>query len=280
VNAPPPDGVVLRFEGVTLRRDVKSILRGVDWDVAEGQHWVLLGPNGAGKTTALQIAAARLHPTEGAAWLLGERLGRVDVFALRPRIGFASAALAERIPPRERVSDAVITGAYGVTGRWRERYEDADVDRAADLMVAFGVVALANRWFGTLSEGERKRVQIARALMSDPELLLLDEPYAGLDLGGREELVCALTELATDPRSPVMVLVTHHLEEIPAGFTHAALMSYGRFFTQGTLAEALTDAAVSEVFGMPLAVREAGGRWTAVAAPGWSLAAAQGRARG
>ncbi|MDR2347335.1 MAG: ABC transporter ATP-binding protein [Bifidobacteriaceae bacterium] len=257
-------GQVLRFEGVTLRRGPKTILRGIDWSVAEGQHWVMLGPNGAGKTTVLQIAAARLHPTSGAAWLLGARLGRVDVFELRSRIGFASAALAGRIPPAELVSDAVVTGAYGVTGRWRERYDEADQTRARDLMGAFGVLALADRTFGTLSEGERKRVQIARALMADPEILLLDEPSAGLDLGGREELVAALTELATDPRSPVMVLVTHHLEEIPPGFSHAALMRDGRLTAAGPLAETLTDQNVSAAFGIPLRVTQAGERWGAI----------------
>ncbi|MDR2453367.1 MAG: ABC transporter ATP-binding protein [Bifidobacteriaceae bacterium] len=257
-------GEVLRFEGVTLRRGPKTILQGVDWAVADGQHWVMLGPNGAGKTTVLQVAAARLHPTSGAAWLLGERLGRVDVFELRSRIGFASAALAGRIPPAEPVSDAVVTGAYGVTGRWRERYEAADQARAEALMAAFGVLALAGRTFGTLSEGERKRVQIARALMADPEILLLDEPSAGLDLGGREELVGALSELASDARSPVMVLVTHHLEEIPPGFTHAALMRQGGFTAAGALEATLTDQHVSEAFGLPLKVTRSGQRWGAI----------------
>lgn len=257
---------VLRFEGVTLRRARKTILDGVDWRVADGERWAMLGPNGAGKTTVLQIAAARLHPTAGAAWLLGERLGRVDVFDLRSRIGFASAALAGRIPAGETVADAVQTGAYGITGRWRETYEEADRARARDLMAAFGVADLAGRTFGTLSEGERKRAQIARSLMADPEILLLDEPSAGLDLGGREELVAALAEMAADPRSPVMVLVTHHLEEIPPGFTHAALMRAGRITAAGPIGETLTGENVSKAFGLPVAVTQAGGRWTAVGA--------------
>ncbi|MDR1392997.1 MAG: ABC transporter ATP-binding protein [Bifidobacteriaceae bacterium] len=262
----PAPSQVLDFADVTVRRAGKTILDGVNWQVNEGEQWVMLGPNGAGKTTVLQIAAARLHPTCGTAWLLGERLGRVDVFGLRPRIGFASAALAVRIPATEKVSDAVVTGAYGVTGRWRESYETVDRQRAGDLMAAFGVDGLADRTFGTLSEGERKRVQIARSLMADPELLLLDEPSAGLDLGGREELIAALTELASDQRSPVMVLVTHHLEEIPPGFTHCALMRAGRVTAAGPLGQVLTDQNVSEAFGLSLMVTRTGQRWAAMAA--------------
>jgi iron complex transport system ATP-binding protein len=257
---------VLRLEDVSLRRGPKTILSGVDWSVREGQHWVMLGPNGAGKTTVLEIVATRLFPSSGRAWVLGNQLGRVDVFELRPRVGFASAALAGRIPAAERVADAVVTGAYGVTGRWRETYEAADEARARDLMAAFDVLGLADRTFGTLSEGERKRAQIARALMADPEILLLDEPSAGLDLGGREELVAALAELASDPRSPVMVLVTHHLEEIPPGFTHAALMADGRLEAVGPIAETLTDENLSATFGLPLRVTASGDRWGAVAA--------------
>ncbi|MDR2373418.1 MAG: ABC transporter ATP-binding protein [Bifidobacteriaceae bacterium] len=255
----------LRFEQVRVTRGPKTILDGVDWVVREGQHWVMLGPNGAGKTTLLQIAATRLFPTSGRAWVLGKQLGRVDVFELRSRVGFASAALAGRIPMAEKVSDAVVTGAYGVTGRWRETYEADDEARARDLMAAFDVLGLADRPFGTLSEGERKRTQIARALMADPEVLLLDEPSAGLDLGGREVLVGALAELAADPRSPVMVLVTHHIEEIPPGFTDAALMAEGRLVAAGPLAEALTDASLSQTFGMDLLVSTRGDRWGAVA---------------
>jgi iron complex transport system ATP-binding protein len=254
---------VLRLDQVRLTRGPKTILDGVDWSVREGQHWVMLGPNGAGKTTVLQVAATRLFPTSGQAWVLGRRLGRVDVFELRSRVGFASAALAGRIPMGERVSDAVVTGAYGVTGRWREAYDAADEARARDLMAAFDVLGLAERTFGTLSEGERKRVQIARALMADPEILLLDEPAAGLDLGGREELVAALAELAGDPRAPVMVLVTHHLEEIPPGFTHAALMARGRLTASGEIAAVLTDANLAGAFGLPLRVVADQGRWGA-----------------
>ncbi|MCO7272113.1 MULTISPECIES: ABC transporter ATP-binding protein [Cellulosimicrobium] len=257
---------VLDLKGVTVRRDTKTILDAVDWQVNEGERWVVLGRNGAGKTTLLQIASARMHPTAGTADILGERLGRVDVFELRPRIGLASAALAERIPGDETVRDVVLTAAYGVTGRWREEYEEFDAERASDLLAAFGVDHLADRLFGTLSEGERKRTQIARSLMTDPELLLLDEPAAGLDLGGREELVGALSELAGDPASPVLVLVTHHVEEIPPGFTHLLLLKDGVVHTAGPVEEVLTAENLSDAFGLPLLVAHGGGRWMARAA--------------
>ncbi|MDR0432396.1 MAG: ABC transporter ATP-binding protein [Bifidobacteriaceae bacterium] len=256
---------VLRFEGVSLRRGRAAILQSIFWNVYEGENWVVLGPNGAGKTTLLQIAAARMHPSSGQAWVLGERLGRVDVFSLRPRIGLASAALAERIPATETAFNAVMTGAYAVTGRWREAYEHQDVARAHDLLAAFGVESFADRRFGTLSEGERKRVQIARALMADPEMLLLDEPSAGLDLGGRETLVGALGELARDRRAPVMILVTHHAEEIPPGFSHAALMRDGRITASGPIDAVIDDIPLSQAFGLPLSVTHRSGRWAATA---------------
>lgn len=254
---------VLELSDVSLRRGEKAILEDVSWRVEDGERWVMLGPNGAGKSTILQIAAARLHPTSGTATVLGERLGRVDVFELRPRIGLSSATLADRIPGAEVVLDVVLTASYAMTGRWREPYEDEDVARAHDLLAAFGVDHLDTRLFGTLSEGERKRVQIARALMSDPELLLLDEPAAGLDLGGREELVGALAELAGDQRSPVLVLVTHHVEEIPSGFDHALLLRDGRVEAAGPIDEALTPQHLSRTFGLELTVERHRGRWSA-----------------
>ncbi|WP_029287597.1 ABC transporter ATP-binding protein [Cellulomonas sp. HZM] len=257
---------VLDLQAVTIRRGTTTILDEVSWTVREGERWVVLGRNGAGKTTLLQVASGRMHPTTGTAELLGERLGSTDVFELRPRIGLSSTALADRIPSGETVRDVVLTAAYGVTGRWREEYEDLDESRAADLLRAFGVDHLADRYFGTLSEGERKRVQIARALMADPELLLLDEPAAGLDLGGREELVGALAELAGDRRSPVLVLVTHHVEEIPPGFTHLLLLKDGRVHAAGPLHEVLTASTLSEAFGLDLALDRNGERWSARAA--------------
>lgn len=239
------------------------MLADVDWEVEEGQRWVVLGPNGAGKTTLLQLASGRMHPTSGVAGILGEVLGAVDVFDLRPRIGLTSAALAERIPAGERVRDVVVTASYGVLGRWREQYDDLDHGRAHELLGALGVVHLSDRRFGTLSEGERKRVQIARALMTDPELLLLDEPGAGLDLGGREDLVRRLGDLAADLAAPALVLVTHHVEEIPPHFTDVLLLRAGRVVAQGPIELCLTEEALSETFGMPLTLERHGGRWSA-----------------
>jgi iron complex transport system ATP-binding protein len=254
---------VLEFADLTVRRGDSTLLDGVDWAVEEDERWVVLGPNGAGKTTLLQVAAAQIHPTGGVAGILGEVLGTVDVFELRPRIGLTSAALAERVPRSERVADVVVSASYGVMGRWREVYDDLDHDRARDLLVEVGAARLADRTFGTLSEGERKRVQIARALMTDPELLLLDEPAAGLDLGGREDLVSTLSVLALDADSPATVLVSHHVEEIPPGFTHALLLRQGKVVAQGPLERVVTAEALSETFGMPLQLTEADGRYAA-----------------
>ena len=238
---------VIEFAGVTVRRGQAVLLDDVSWEVEEDERWVILGPNGAGKTTLLQVAAAQLHPTSGVAGILGEVLGTSDVFDLRPRIGLTSAALADRIPREELVRDVVVSASYGVLGRWREHY-----DRAAELLSEVGAAELAGRTFGTLSEGERKRVQIARALMTDPEMLLLDEPAAGLDLGGREDLVSTLSVLALDPDSPAIVLVSHHVEEIPPGFTHALLLRRGAVVDSGPLDDVVTEAALSATFGMPL----------------------------
>jgi iron complex transport system ATP-binding protein len=256
---------VLEMAAVSVVRGAKTLLSRVDWQVKEGERWVILGPNGAGKTTLLQIAAARLHPTSGMAGILEEMLGSVDVFELRPRIGLSSAALANQIPEHEKVLNVVVTAAYGVTGRWREGYEKDDERRAFALLNDWGMGPLLNRTFASLSEGERKRVQIARALMTDPELLLLDEPAAGLDLGGREDLVHRLSELARDEAAPAIVLVTHHLEEVPPGFTHAMLMRDGGVVAAGPVAEVLTSGNLSETFGLPLDVSVNAGRYTATA---------------
>jgi iron complex transport system ATP-binding protein len=254
---------VIECAGLTVRRGGSTLLDDVDWTVEEDERWVLIGPNGAGKTTLLQVASAQLHPTSGVAGILGEVLGTVDVFELRPRIGLTSAALADRIPRGELVQDVVVSASYGVLGRWREEYDTLDHDRAAGLLHDVGAAHLVDRTFGTLSEGERKRVQIARALMTDPELLLLDEPAAGLDLGGREDLVSTLSELALDPDSPATVLVSHHVEEIPPGFTHAMMLRRGRVVAQGPLERVVTEEALSETFQMPLRLSVEDGRYAA-----------------
>jgi iron complex transport system ATP-binding protein len=254
---------VLELAGVTVRRGGAVLLDDVDWTVEEDERWVVLGPNGAGKTTLLQLASAQLHPTSGVAGILGEVLGTVDVFELRPRIGLTSAALAERVPRQELVRDVVVSASYSVIGRWREEYHSLDHQRAAALLEELGVGRLAERTFGTLSEGERKRVQIARALMTDPELLLMDEPAAGLDLGGREDLVSTLATLAADEEAPAVVLVSHHVEEIPPGFTHVLMLREGRVVVSGPLERVLTEEALSETFGMPLLLQHADDRWAA-----------------
>ena len=254
---------VLSFAGVRVVRGQSVLLDDVHWGVEEGERWVVLGPNGAGKTTLLQLAATRIHPTAGTVDVLGERLGRVDVFEIRPRVGLASAAIADHIPAGEVVGNVVVTAAYGVVGRWREHYDQADYHRAMQLLAGLGAAHLADRRFGTLSEGERKRVQIARALMTDPELMLLDEPAAGLDLGGREDLVARLGDLASDDDAPVLVLVTHHVEEIPPGFTDVLLLRAGRIVAAGPIEATLTAENLSATFGLPLVVERHGQRWSA-----------------
>ena len=257
---------VLVMTGVAVVRDRTTILADVDWTVREGERWVVLGPNGAGKTTLLQIASGSGFPTRGSVELLGERFGATDLGELRTRIGLSSAPLAERVPGREKALDVVVTAAYGVVGRFRERYDDGDVERAQALLRRVGLGAFADRRFGTLSEGERKRVLLARALMTDPELMLLDEPAAGLDLGAREALLRLLTRLAHDETGPPSVLVTHHVEEVPIGTTHALLLARGRSMASGPVREVLTGPLLTRAFGLPLEVEERGGRFAARAA--------------
>lgn len=262
-------GQVLRLQDVAVRRDGAALLRGIDWTVEEDERWVVIGPNGAGKTTLLQVAAALLYPSDGSVEILGETLGKTDVFELRPRIGLASASIAERVPSDEKVIDLVLTASYAILGRYNEEYESGDVTRAVELIDQLGCAHLIRRKFGTLSEGERKRVQIARALMPDPELLLLDEPAAGLDLGGREDLVRRLSALAYDAKAPAMVLVTHHVEEVPSGFTHVLLLRHGSVVAQGPIEYVMTADNLSRTFGVPLSLEtSADGRWYARALPG------------
>ncbi len=257
---------VLEFSDVVVRRNARDIVASLDWTVNDDERWVVLGPNGAGKTTVLQLADTLLHPTSGTVTILGEQLGRTDVFELRPRIGFASSAMARRIPAEESVLDVVLTAAYSVTGRWREEYEDIDERRALRVLGEWRLDHLADRTFGTLSDGEQKRVQIARAVMTDPELLLLDEPTASLDLGAREELLGLLSGYAQAPTTPAMIMVTHHVEEIPVGFTHVLLLRDGAAVAAGPIAQTLTADALTATFGVPITLTADGGRYAARAA--------------
>jgi iron complex transport system ATP-binding protein len=254
---------VLEFSDVVVRRNARDIVDHLDWTVADDQRWVVLGPNGAGKTTLLQLADTLDHPTSGTVTILGERLGRTDVFELRPRIGFASSAMAKRVPPDETVLNVVLTAAYSVLGRWNEQYENVDERRALRVLAEWRLDHLADRTFGTLSDGEQKRVQIARAVMTDPELLLLDEPTASLDLGAREELLSLLGGYAQAPSTPAMIMVTHHVEEIPLGFTHVLLLREGAVVASGPIAETLTSDNLAATFGIPISLSEEGGRFAA-----------------
>lgn len=254
---------VLEFSDVVVRRNARDIVSHLDWTVSDDERWVVLGPNGAGKTTVLQLADTLIHPTSGSVTILGERLGRTDVFELRPRIGFASSAMARRVPPEETVLDVVLTAAYSVTGRWREQYDDIDERRALRVLAEWRLDHLADRTFGTLSDGEQKRVQIARAVMTDPELLLLDEPTASLDLGAREELLALLSGYAQAPTTPAMIMVTHHVEEIPVGFTHVLLLRDGEVVASGPLAEALTAENLTATFGVQITLSQDAGRYAA-----------------
>jgi iron complex transport system ATP-binding protein len=254
---------VLDFTDVVVRRSSRDIVDHLSWTVRDDERWVILGPNGAGKTTLLQLADTLMHPTSGVVRILGEHLGRTDVFELRPRIGFASSAMARQVPHEETVLNVVMTAAYSVLGRWREDYDDIDERRALRVLAEWRLDHLADRTFGTLSDGEQKRVQIARAVMTDPELLLLDEPSASLDLGAREELLGLLSGYAQAPTTPAMIMVTHHVEEIPVGFTHVLLLRDGQAVASGPVADTLTADNLTETFGMPILLTEADGRYAA-----------------
>lgn len=254
---------VIELENVEVRRADRTILGPLTWQVHEGERWVILGPNGAGKTTLLQLVSALIHPSEGSVRILGEKLGRVDVFELRPRIGFTSSALSALLPEDERVVDIVLTAAYGISGRWREDYDLWDESRAKALLTTFGVRELGERRFGTLSEGERKRVQISRALMSDPELLLLDEPAAGLDLGGREDILGRIATYTSEIGAPVTIIVTHHIEEIPAGTTHVLMLKDGKAAVAAPILDALTSENLKYVFEIDVELNQINGRFFA-----------------
>jgi iron complex transport system ATP-binding protein len=254
---------ILELSDISVRRGDRVILGPLNWQVLEGERWVILGPNGAGKTTLLQICSSLIHPTTGEINILGEKLGKVNVFELRTRIGLTSSALVEQLPPDELVMDVVLTAAYAMLGRWQEKYDLWDESRAMALLTALGVRELGERLFGSLSEGEKKRVQIARALMADPELLLLDEPASSLDLGGREDLLRRIESLSKDPLAPATVIVTHHIEEIPVGTTHALLLREGAVVAQGEVASVITDQNLTQAYGLAITVQTEGGRFFA-----------------
>jgi len=265
-SAPGPDPVV-RLDGVSVVRGGEALLDDVSWLVHPGERWALLGPNGSGKTTLLRVVGAGLWPTRGTVEILGARLGQVDMRDLRRRISMVSASVARNLRPAQSAGDVVLTGRHAALETWWHEYTDQDRSRAAGLLAdaGFGGEQFADRAFGLLSEGERQQVLLARALMGEPELILLDEPAAGLDLGARERLLARLATLAAEPRVPPLVLVTHHLEELPPGITHAALLRAGRLVGAGPVAEVLTDDTVSAAFGVEVVVEHRDGRWRAVA---------------
>ena len=254
---------VLSLDGVSVVRGERTILGPMSFSISHGQRWVILGPNGAGKSTLLQMLATKIFPTTGSVNVLDREFGRIDLFELRTRIGICSSNIAEEIPPGEIVRDVVLTAAYAIYGRWNEGYDLWDESRAIALLTTFGVRELGAREYGTLSEGEKKRVQIARALMTDPELLLLDEPAAGLDVGGREDLLARLTSFSSDPLAPATVLVTHHIEEIPAGTTHALILKDGKVAVSGPIDQVITSEHISAIFEIPINVSTESGRYFA-----------------
>ncbi len=253
----------LALSHVGLVRDARPILDSVNLTVEPEQRWVLLGQNGSGKTTLLRIASLYLHPSSGTVDVLGHRLGRTDIRKLRPMVGFTSAGFADLLRPELTARDIVMTAKNGALEPWWHTYDSADRDKALHELAELGIAHLADNTFDTLSSGERQRVLLARTLMTDPGLLLLDEPTAALDLGGREELLTSLSALAQRPDSPATLLVTHHVEEIPASFTHVLMMLEGRVLAAGPIAETLTAESLGECFGLAVHLEHQANRWTA-----------------
>ena len=254
---------VLSLQEVSVRRGDSVILGPINFDILQGERWVILGPNGAGKSTLLQILATKIFPTTGSVKVLDRTMGGVDLFELRTRIGLCGSVISEEIPRDELVRDVVLTAAYAIVGRWNENYDLWDESRALALLTTFGVRDLGDRRYGTLSEGEKKRVQISRALMTDPELLLLDEPAAGLDLGGREDLLKRFAEFSLDQNAPSTILVTHHIEEIPMGTTHALLLKNGVIAVSGPIDQVVTSEHISAIFDTEITVSADSGRFFA-----------------
>jgi iron complex transport system ATP-binding protein len=264
VIAATPNHAVLSLLGVSFIRDERLILAPLDWQVAADERWLVLGANGSGKTTLIRISAMYEHPSSGEVTVLGERLGHTDVRVLRRRIGYSSAAIASQIRPELSCADVVMTAKFAALEPWWHRYDDVDRARAVTCLDRMRVGDFADRSLGTLSSGEQQRVLLARTLMTDPGLLLLDEPSARLDLGGREQLVAALAEITTDPDASPLVLVTHHLDEVPEGMTHVLMLRQGEVVARGPIDDTLTAAALSECFEMPLRLeRRDDGRWSA-----------------
>ncbi|AKK08531.1 ABC transporter ATP-binding protein [Corynebacterium testudinoris] len=257
------EDLLVDFREVTFRRGGRTLVGPITWQVELDERWVIIGPNGAGKTTLIRMAAAEEFPSSGVAYVMAERLGRTDMRDLRSMIGVSSSALGNRIPPEEKVGDLVVSAGYAVLGRWREEYEEVDFEQAKEILDQVGALHLSDRTWGTLSEGERKRVLVARALMINPELLILDEPGAGMDLGGREDLVGYLGELAMDADAPAIVMITHHVEEIPYGFTHAMLLDDGKVVAQGLIDAVMTSENLSRAFHQPIEVSRIGDRYFA-----------------
>lgn len=257
------DGAVIELRGVEVRRAGRTILGPLDWTVLRGERWIILGPNGSGKTTLVQVASTYLWPSSGAVRVLGDEIGAVDARELRRRIGYASSALERQIDDDLSALDVVRTARHAALGPWWHRYTEADRARAMSLLERLGVGAFADRPFGLLSTGERRRVQIARALMPQPEVLILDEPSASLDLGARETLMRDLDTLAGGDDLAAIVLVNHHVEEIPRSFDHALVLADGRLVASGPIARALTARALQAAFHLPIAVERRGGRFRA-----------------
>jgi iron complex transport system ATP-binding protein len=258
---------VLALRGVGFVRDGRRILDGVDWTVEDGQRWVMLGPNGSGKTTLVRIASMWEHPSSGDVEVLGGVLGRVDARRHRTAVAVVSAAVANLLRPQITCLDIVMSAKNGALETWWHTYDDGDRASAVAALERLGAGHLAARTFATLSSGERQRVLLARALSVSPGLVLLDEPFAGLDLGAREELIDRLASLAGDPAAPPLVLVTHHVDEIPPGFTHGLLLAEGRVVAAGPLGEVLTARSLSDTFGRPLLLERRHHRWWSIAAP-------------
>jgi iron complex transport system ATP-binding protein len=250
---------VFDLRGVGLRRDRRAILRGIDWTVGEGERWVVLGPNGAGKTTLVRILATYLVASTGSVEVLGERIGRTDVRALRPRIGYLSPALAHEIPEQLTPRQVVDAAQAGAIFPWYVEPARMDRRRTEAALAQAGMGGAPERAFGSFSSGEQLRIQLARALVTAPAALLLDEPMASLDIGGREALVAALSELAAGPIGAIVV-VLHRVEDIPPGFTHALLVRDGAVSARGAIDEVLADGPLSDGFGTPLHVTRHGGR--------------------